>query len=296
MGHTLSGEGTGAVGVVKETDKNREVGKRLISMLQEKGHSVVNCTVDRSSSDLAARVRKANAQDLDVFLSIHLNAFNGKAYGVETYSYSTSGTGRAYAQKIQNELVSRIGWTNRGCKTAGYYVLKNTKAPAVLVELGFCDNKGDMDKWHTENIAKGLFKALTGAEYVAPKPPAGGNYKVGDTVTVSKDATHYATGQKMASWVKGSTYTVKDVKSDRVLLADIVSWVFNKDLVGAKEVTFKARITADILNVRKGPGTNNSVSTQVRKGQVFTIVDTDGNWGKLKSGAGWISLDYIDRV
>ena len=51
MGHTLTGKGTGAVGVVKETDKNREAGKRLISMLTAKGHTVVNCTVDNSSND-----------------------------------------------------------------------------------------------------------------------------------------------------------------------------------------------------------------------------------------------------
>lgn len=51
-------------------------------------------------------------------------------------------------------------------------------------------------------------------------------------------------------------------------------------------------ITADVLNVRKGPGTNYGIATTVRKGQVYTIVATQGNWGKLKSGAGWIHLGY----
>lgn len=56
MGHTLSGAGTGANGFVSETVKNREVGKRLIQMLQEKGHKVINCTVDKSNNNLAERV------------------------------------------------------------------------------------------------------------------------------------------------------------------------------------------------------------------------------------------------
>ena len=54
MGHTLTGKGTGAVGVVKETDKNREAGKRLISMLTAKGHTVVNWSVDKSNNDLSS--------------------------------------------------------------------------------------------------------------------------------------------------------------------------------------------------------------------------------------------------
>lgn len=175
-GHTLSGAGTGAVGVVKETDKNRQVLKRLTEMLKEHKHTVINCTVDKSSNDLSEACKLANKQKLDIFLSIHLNAFsNATANGVETYHYASSPVGKTYATKIQTELVSRVKWYNRGIKTANFYVLKNTNAPAVLVELGFCTNKKDMGLWNTENICKSLFKSLTGQEYktttVTPKPP-----------------------------------------------------------------------------------------------------------------------------
>ena len=71
MGHTLSGAGTGARGYVEETVKNREVGNRLMAMLREKGHTVINCTVDKSSNDLYDRTCKANAQRLDLFVSLH---------------------------------------------------------------------------------------------------------------------------------------------------------------------------------------------------------------------------------
>lgn len=60
--------------------------------------------------------------------------------------------------------------------------------------------------------------------------------------------------------------------------------------------SFLVRVTADVLNVRKGPGTNYSIATTVKKNEVYTIVDTNGTWGKLKSGAGWISLNYANKI
>lgn len=172
MGHSLSGAGTGAVGIYKEVDKDREVGKRLISMFQEKGHIVTNCTVDYASSEdsqLIGIVQKANTQNLDVFISLHLNKFNTEAYGVETYIYNGSWSGkesnRAIAQKVQDKLVTQVGWYNRGVKEANFYVLRGTYAPAILVELGFCDSKKDMDLWNTEKIARAIFEGITGVAY-----------------------------------------------------------------------------------------------------------------------------------
>lgn len=51
-------------------------------------------------------------------------------------------------------------------------------------------------------------------------------------------------------------------------------------------------ITAGTLNIRAGAGTNHKITGSVRKGEVFTIVEKSGSWGRLKSGAGWIHLDY----
>ena len=63
---------------------------------------------------------------------------------------------------------------------------------------------------------------------------------------------------------------------------------------------YKVRIAADELNVRKGPGTSYKITTTVKKNDVYTIVDEEMNgftkWGKLKSGAGWISLKYTTNV
>ena len=174
MGHTLSGAGTGAIGYVKETDRNRDVGRRLIQMLESNGHEIVNCTVDKSSNDLRDRAAKANAQKLDIFVSLHLNAYKktNSEMGVETFSYPGSSVSKGYAVKVQNALVSKVGWRNRGAKEANFYVLRETSCPAILVELGFCDSKGDLNKWDTEKICSAIFLGLTGKEYVQPKKKA----------------------------------------------------------------------------------------------------------------------------
>jgi uncharacterized protein YgiM (DUF1202 family) len=65
--------------------------------------------------------------------------------------------------------------------------------------------------------------------------------------------------------------------------------------------SYKVKVTASALNIRKGPGTNYKTNGCIRNKGVYTIVDEDNGkgatkWGKLKSGAGWISLDYVKRV
>lgn len=65
--------------------------------------------------------------------------------------------------------------------------------------------------------------------------------------------------------------------------------------------TYVVRITVPVLNYRQGPGTNKPVLGQVRKGEVFTIIQESvgpgaSKWGLLKSGAGWIALDHCMRV
>ena len=64
----------------------------------------------------------------------------------------------------------------------------------------------------------------------------------------------------------------------------------------SKTVNYKVKVTVDSLNVRKGAGTGYATSGSVKKGQVFTIVEEKDGWGKLKSGAGWIKLEYTKKL
>lgn len=87
---------------------------------------------------------------------------------------------------------------------------------------------------------------------------------------------------KKACDAAGSTYKVFNSKGEQVYPE-------------ISKFPYLVRITADVLNVRAGAGTNYKINTQIKKNQVYTIVDEKNGWGKLKSGAGWISLSYTEK-
>ena len=127
---------------------------------------------------------------------------------------------------------------------------------------------------------------------------------VGDKVKVKTTATHYATGQSMASFVKGSTYEVTRIDGNKLLLSDIVSWVWDYDVdkVGSttqsnSDNSFLVEIICDELNIRQQADFNSKVVGTVKKGEVFTIVEEKNGLGKLKSGVGYISMNakYVRR-
>lgn len=60
--------------------------------------------------------------------------------------------------------------------------------------------------------------------------------------------------------------------------------------------SYLVKVTATALNIRSGAGTDNAITGCIRDKGTYTIIETQGNWGKLKSGAGWICLDYTQRV
>jgi hypothetical protein len=61
-------------------------------------------------------------------------------------------------------------------------------------------------------------------------------------------------------------------------------------------VQYKVRVIADVLNIRKGPGTTYATNGQIKDKGIYTIVQESNGWGQLKSGAGWISLSYTKKV
>src|SRR5690606_23114971 len=94
---------------------------------------------------LSKRTYHANQCGADVYVSIHANAFgNGwsSAEGIETYHHpQSSQVSKKLAAAMQKELISCTGLRNRGVKTANFQVLRETKMPAILLELGFMSNK-----------------------------------------------------------------------------------------------------------------------------------------------------------
>ena len=145
-GHTLSGSGTGAVGVRNESVENRVVTEKLIQVLRSKGHTVYNHSVDNANTNtqyLKAVVDKVNGSNAELFISIHFNALNGSAKGTEVFTYK--GETHPEAVRIVNNL-SALGFKNRGVKDGSHlYVIKNTRVKAILIEICFIDNIDDMN-------------------------------------------------------------------------------------------------------------------------------------------------------
>ncbi len=126
--------------------------------------------------------------------------------------------------------------------------------------------------------------------------------KIGDKVKVKTTATHYATGQSIASFVKGSTYEVTKVDGNKLLLSDITSWVGDYDVekVGStpSNTEFMVRIICDELNIRQSASFDSKIVGVVKKGDAFTVVAQQNGLYKLKSGAGWISAGtaYVQKI
>ena len=141
MGHPKN---AGAVKILNETTENRKIGNRLIEMLKEKGHTAINCTNENHTNQLTGITNKANSQRLDLFVSIHLNA--GGGHGTETYVYNGNYSGKAdlksKAKVLNDAVVASCGFRNRGVKEANFHVLRETIAPAMLVEVCFVAQNG----------------------------------------------------------------------------------------------------------------------------------------------------------
>lgn len=63
-----------------------------------------------------------------------------------------------------------------------------------------------------------------------------------------------------------------------------------------KSTSYLVRVNTNLLNVRSGPSKDHVITTKIKRNEVYTIVQEEGGWGKLKSGAGWIDLSYTERV
>lgn len=108
-----------------------------------------------------------------------------------------------------------------------------------------------------------------------------GGIEVGDTVTLSKTANRYATGQKIPASVKGKKYTVQQVKTDRILLKEIYSWVNKKDVSkGNKTKGNKAIVPYPGKSIELG-----SVGKDVERVQRAVKVNPDGVFGKKTRSA-----------
>lgn len=155
-GHTKSGKGTGAKGLLNESIETRKIAYELMKLLTSTKHTIIPAVYDVSNNNLKDAVNASNSKNADLFISIHLNAGGGN--GSEVYTWK--GNKVKQATSILTNL-EKIGFKNRGIKDGSHlYVIKNTKAKSILIECCFVDSEKDKKLYNAEKIAKAIFQAI----------------------------------------------------------------------------------------------------------------------------------------
>ncbi|MDJ0774060.1 MAG: N-acetylmuramoyl-L-alanine amidase [Mastigocoleus sp. MO_167.B18] len=163
MGHNCPPD-TGAVSNNHSEDVlTKEVSTRVIKLLQARGHQTITVSPQTCSSvidSLRQRVNKANSSGVDIFVSIHFNAFSSSsARGSEVFAFQPGGKASALAQSVLTQIL-KLGFTGRGVKYSRFFVLKNTLMPAILIECCFITSPEDMQIFDADKMAIAIVNGL----------------------------------------------------------------------------------------------------------------------------------------
>jgi N-acetylmuramoyl-L-alanine amidase len=161
--------------IIPEKEVALDVARRLQSHLESEGLRVVMTRSDDTFVTLGQRVRIANAEPNAIFISVHFNAaLRSEARGVETFFGSASGA--PLARLIQEKLLTiTANPESRPLKRAKFWVLRETKCPAVLTECGFLTNPEDAAFAQQESSREMLAQQIAAAVLEHRNSLAGGN-------------------------------------------------------------------------------------------------------------------------
>ena len=215
---------TGASKYLNELTEDRKVKNEVIRLLKAQGHTVYDCTDDSGTTqnaNLSNIVKKCNAHSVDLDISIHLN---GGGTGVEAYIYPNS-SAKDEATRICSKVSSALGIKNRGVKDgSNLYVVRNTNAPAVLVECCFVDSTIDRDHWDANKCAKaiveGILNKTVSSGSTASKPStstsSGETYKLVTSCKIYMNAANAKNRKSPVSTYSAGNYYVFN-KSDGMI-------------------------------------------------------------------------------
>lgn len=202
-------------------------------------------------------------------------------------------------------------------------------------QLGYGSNHGDPEHWMKNfgetmddfrNRVSEILKTKD-VEKENKEETATENKSIakGDLVSIASDATYYS-GKAVPSWVKSQNwYVATEPVGDHIVIdknekgTNSICSPINKkflNVVKKANVTvstnatqrencnncpYRVKVTADCLYIRKGAGTNTARVGSITDKGVYTVVEEKigvgaTKWGKLKSGVGWISLDYVRKI
>lgn len=142
FGH--GGKDPGALGSknTKESNTVLKIGMLIKTNLEKHSEKVITTRESDTFYSLEYRTNKANKESCDYFISIHMNSSTNKtAKGTETWVYDSKGKIYNLAQNISSNLSTNLKTPNRKVKESKKFsVLKNSKMPALLIEIDFISN------------------------------------------------------------------------------------------------------------------------------------------------------------
>ncbi|MCL2286152.1 MAG: N-acetylmuramoyl-L-alanine amidase [Firmicutes bacterium] len=171
------GSDSGAVsGTRREKDDNLRLALAVQRLLQAQGQRVIMTRTTDIFVTLAERSAISNRNNANIFVSLHRNSStNTTANGVENYIFTTAPTIDAlYAHNVLNEVVNAGVQNNRGVIRGNFAVLRNTNAPAMLLEMGFISNTRDNQLFdqnfnaYAAAITRGIITSLNGPSMPPP--------------------------------------------------------------------------------------------------------------------------------
>lgn len=170
---------------------------------------------------------------------------------------------KEYAQKVYDEAVALTAYLCKEYKIKpdGYVTVRGVKIPTITChndayKLGFATGHSDINHWFPKLLNK-------------------------DMEAVRRDV--------------GAAFSEASVQ-EPTIESEIATIPVTETVTETKEANYKVKITASGLNVRADANENASIVTIIYKDEVYTIVEENNGWGRLKSGQGWIMLKYTQKV
>ncbi|ENZ02565.1 hypothetical protein HMPREF1092_01800 [Clostridium thermobutyricum] len=330
-GHGGADNGASGNGLL-EDELTLQISLKLKNILQSRGIEVKMSRESDVYVSLGERTNMGNAYGADVFVSPHINSFNGaSAKGIETYYHLNKSSERPLSSNIQENAIKETGAVNRGVKSANFAVIRESSMPSSLFEAGFISNPEEASKLGNSEYQNKLAKALadgiekylkdniklsgSGDKPIVPETPSTpeGEAKIGIVTASSLNVrsgagTSYSTigslknGQSVqivstqGSWHKikyGNGYGY--VSSDYIKINSNSGNQTPPSTDTPNTSTKKGTVNATSLNVRSGAGTSYSTIGSLRNGASVEIVSTSNGWHKIKygNGYGYVSADYV---
>lgn len=297
----------------KEKDYTLNISNEVTAILRHAGFEIINNRTTDVNRSINNDAKLANNNNVDAVIEFHFNAGGGN--GTETYHSVTGGTGKELAKAI-NARIANLGFKDRGIKTkvgadrTDYFgIIRQTKAPAVLVEICFIDSIGDMDLYHaTKDMANHIADAIytffgghksTPKPQPQPQPQPQQNSRYAqcncDTLNVRDGGS---TSNRIIGYLKyGNEVQVLDTRGDwyYINFGGRLGWASAKYLTIGGVPGQYAQCNGNRVNVRNKPSMSGSVIRQLNKGNEFKVTGRSGKWCRVivAGTGGYVYSQYV---